>query len=49
MADPTPAAADGTIVKILVGPSTNGSGIRNGESRKIGPGDVIVIPPGVAQ
>ena len=48
MADATPAAADGTIVKILVGPSTNGTGIRNGQSRKIAPGDVIVIPPGVA-
>jgi mannose-6-phosphate isomerase-like protein (cupin superfamily) len=48
MSDATPAASDGTIVKILVGPSTNGTGIRNGESRTIGPGDVIVIPPGVA-
>jgi mannose-6-phosphate isomerase-like protein (cupin superfamily) len=48
MADATPAQADGTIVKILVGPSTNGSGIRDGQSRRIGPGDVIVIPPGVA-
>jgi uncharacterized protein YjlB len=48
MADATPAPADGTIVKILVGPSTNGSGIRDGQSRRIGPGDVIVIPPGVA-
>jgi mannose-6-phosphate isomerase-like protein (cupin superfamily) len=45
--DPSPAAADGAVVKILVGPSTNGTGIRNGQSRKIGPGDVIVIPPGV--
>jgi mannose-6-phosphate isomerase-like protein (cupin superfamily) len=44
----TPAAADGTVVKILVGPSMNGTGIQNGQSRKIGPGDVIVVPPGVA-
>jgi len=46
--EPTPAAADGTVVKILVGPSTNGTAIRNGQSRKVGPGDVIVVPPGVA-
>ena len=48
MVEPTPAAADGTVVKILVGPSTNGTAIRNGQSRKVGPGDVIVVPPGVA-
>ena len=42
------APADGTTVKILVGPSTNGSGIQGGQSRKIGPGDVIIVPPGVA-
>src|SRR5436309_7751333 len=47
MIDPTPSPADGTTVKILVGPSTNGTAIRGGQSRKIGPGDVIVIPPGV--
>jgi mannose-6-phosphate isomerase-like protein (cupin superfamily) len=48
MVDPTPSPADGTTVKILVGPSTNGAAIRGGQSRKVGPGDVIVIPPGVA-
>jgi len=48
MVDPTPSPADGTTVKILVGPSTNGASIRGGQSRKVGPGDVIVIPPGVA-
>ena len=35
-------------VKVLVGPSTNGASIQGGQSRKVGPGDVIVIPPGVA-
>ena len=45
MVDPTPSPADGNTVKLLVGPSTNGSAIRGGQSRKIGPGDVIVIPP----
>jgi mannose-6-phosphate isomerase-like protein (cupin superfamily) len=48
MTDASEAAADGTTVKILVGPSTNGSGIRGGESRRIGPGDVVIVPPGVA-
>ena len=48
MIDPTPSPADGTTVTILVGPSTNGASIRGGQSRKVGPGDVIVIPPGVA-
>ena len=48
MVDPTPSPAAGTTVKILVGPSTNGASIRGGQSRKVGPGDVIVIPPGVA-
>jgi mannose-6-phosphate isomerase-like protein (cupin superfamily) len=48
MVDATPSPADGTTVKILVGPSTSGSAIRGGYSRKVGPGDVIVVPPGVA-
>jgi mannose-6-phosphate isomerase-like protein (cupin superfamily) len=48
MVDATPADPNGTTVKVLVGPSTNAASIRGGESRKVGPGDVIVIPPGVA-
>jgi mannose-6-phosphate isomerase-like protein (cupin superfamily) len=48
MTSPTPSPADGTVVKILVGPSTNGRAIVNGQSRKIGPGDVVIVPPGVA-
>jgi mannose-6-phosphate isomerase-like protein (cupin superfamily) len=48
MVEPTASPAEGTTVKILVGPSTNGTSIRGGQSRKVGPGDVIVIPPGVA-
>jgi mannose-6-phosphate isomerase-like protein (cupin superfamily) len=48
MTDPIPAPADGTTVKILVGPSTSGSGIKGGQSRRIGAGDVIIVPPGVA-
>jgi mannose-6-phosphate isomerase-like protein (cupin superfamily) len=48
MTDAIEAPADGTTVKILVGPSTTGSGVERGQSRNIGPGDVIVVPPGVA-
>ena len=48
MVEPTPSPSDGNTVKVLVGPSTSGTSIRGGQSRRIGPGDVIVIPPGVA-
>lgn len=48
MTDATAAPADGSTVKVLVGPSTTGSSIQNGHSRRIGPGDVIIVPPGVA-
>lgn len=48
MAEPAPSPADGNTVKVLVGPSTSGTSIRGGQSRKVGPGDVVVIPPGVA-
>jgi mannose-6-phosphate isomerase-like protein (cupin superfamily) len=30
------------------GPSSRGASIRGGESHKVGPGDIVVIPPGVA-
>jgi mannose-6-phosphate isomerase-like protein (cupin superfamily) len=48
MNNPTQAPADGNTVKVLVGPSTTGPSIINGQSRRIGPGDVIIVPPGVA-
>jgi len=41
-------AADSETAKVLVGPSTTGPSIRNGRTRKVSPGDTIVIPPGVA-
>ena len=40
--------ADNVIHTILVGPSTTGAAIQGGQSRKVGPGDVIIVPPGVA-
>jgi len=39
------SAADSNVVKILNGPSTQGGGVVNGVSRKVGPGDVVIIPP----
>ena len=48
MTNPSAADPNGSTVKVLVGPSTNGAGITGGQSRKIGPGDVIIVPPGVA-
>jgi len=40
-------AADNEIVKVVVGPSTQGTFDKPAQRRKVGPGDVIVIPPGV--
>ena len=37
--------ADHPVVRVLNGPSTRGGPIQNGVSRKIGPGDVVIIPP----
>jgi mannose-6-phosphate isomerase-like protein (cupin superfamily) len=48
MTSASEAPADGTVVKVLVGPSTTGAAIEGGHSRRIGPGDVIIVPPGVA-
>ena len=36
---------ESTVVKVLNGPSTQGPGVTGGASRKVGPGDVVVIPP----
>ena len=36
---------NGQTVKLLAGPGMNGDGIEGGTSRKMGPGDVIIIPP----
>jgi mannose-6-phosphate isomerase-like protein (cupin superfamily) len=37
--------ATNVVVKVLNGPSTGGGAILNGVSRKVGPGDVVIIPP----
>jgi mannose-6-phosphate isomerase-like protein (cupin superfamily) len=38
-------AADSPAVTTLNGPSSGGGKILGGQSRKIGPGDVVIIPP----
>ncbi len=43
--NPKESAADSAVVKVLNGPSTGGGKIQNGVSRKVGPGDVVIIPP----
>jgi mannose-6-phosphate isomerase-like protein (cupin superfamily) len=43
--NPKESAPDGVVVKVLNGPSTGGGPIQDGVSRKVGPGDVVIIPP----
>lgn len=39
--------ADNPTVKNLTGPSIRGTALKDGESRRVGPGDVVIIPPHV--
>ena len=48
IANARPVPTDNVIHTILVGPSTTGAAIQGGQSRHVGPGDVIIVPPGVA-
>jgi mannose-6-phosphate isomerase-like protein (cupin superfamily) len=41
------AAADSEIVKVAVGPSNNATFRQPAQSRKVGPGDMVIIPAGV--
>jgi len=43
--NPRESAADSNVVKVLNGPSTQGSAVSGGTSRQVGPGDVVIIPP----
>ncbi len=43
--NPKEYAPDHPVVKVLNGPSTGGGAIKDGVSRKVGPGDVVLIPP----
>jgi len=42
-----PLPPDGYLVKVAVGPSNSGVFAQPAQSRKVGPGDMVVIPPGV--
>lgn len=42
-----PLPADGEVVKVAVGPSNSGTFREPAQNRKVGPGDVIIIPAGV--
>jgi mannose-6-phosphate isomerase-like protein (cupin superfamily) len=42
-----PLPADGEIVKIAVGPSNQGTFKQAAQTRKVGPGDIVIIPAGV--
>jgi mannose-6-phosphate isomerase-like protein (cupin superfamily) len=48
LVNPKESAADSEIVKVLAGPSISGSAIENGVSRKVGAGDIIIVPPNTA-
>jgi mannose-6-phosphate isomerase-like protein (cupin superfamily) len=39
-----PSAAESEVVKVLVGPTVTGVSLQNAQSRKVGTGDVIIIP-----
>jgi mannose-6-phosphate isomerase-like protein (cupin superfamily) len=47
MMDEKRAASDSAVYKLLNGPSSLGSGLAGGTSRKVTVGDVIIIPPKV--
>ena len=47
MANSERIKADDPTVKVLVGPSMRGGALENGESRKVSPGDMIIVPAGV--
>jgi len=42
-----PLPLDGEIVKVAVGPSNQGTFKQAAQTRKVGPGDIVIIPPGV--
>ena len=47
MANPERLKPDDNTVKVLVGPSMRGGALEGGESHKVGPGDMIIVPAGV--
>jgi len=45
ISNPRESPPDSQVVEVLNGPSTGGTVVEGGVSRKVGPGDVVIIPP----
>ncbi len=45
--DAKPTPADNPIVHTIVGPSMQGTFRKAAQRRRVGPGDIVIIPPGV--
>lgn len=45
--NPQRRPANDTALRELTGPSIAGASVQNGESRQVGPGDIVIIPAGV--
>lgn len=45
--NPRPLATDSEVVKVAVGPSNSATFRQAAQTRKVGPGDIVIIPPGV--
>lgn len=45
--NPKPLDPNGEIVKVAVGPSNSATFRQPAQIRKVGPGDIVIIPPGV--
>ncbi|MGH7428230.1 MAG: cupin domain-containing protein [Candidatus Methylomirabilaceae bacterium] len=45
LVDPRPSPPESQVVTVLNGPSTGGSSIQAGQSRRIKAGDVVILPP----
>ena len=47
LVNPQRRPANDAALRDLTGPSTTGASVQKGESRHVGPGDIIIIPAGV--
>ena len=45
--NPQRRPANDAALRDLTGPSTTGAALQKGESRRVGPGDIVIIPAGV--
>jgi uncharacterized RmlC-like cupin family protein len=47
LVSPERRPANDAALRDLTGPSTTGASLQKGESRRVGPGDIVIIPAGV--